>query len=133
MSENPEVRPPRMGLIWLGRIMSLLPVLMLLMSGSMKIAKPPMVIEGFEKLGFPESIALGLGITELTCTILYVIPRTSILGAILLTGYLGGAISAHVRLGEPFIPVIVLSLLIWGGLYFREHRLRSLIPFRTGC
>src|SRR5689334_3783437 len=88
--------------LWIGRIMSALPVLMLLFSAAMKFAKPPQVLEGFTHMGYPESLALGLGILELACTILYVIPRTSVLGAILVTGYLGGAIATHVRIGEQF-------------------------------
>jgi hypothetical protein len=74
---------------------------------------------------------LGLGILELICAVIYVIPRTSMLGAILLTGYLGGAIATHVRVGEQFIMPAVLGVLIWGGLYLRDYRLRALLPLRT--
>ena len=96
--------------------------------------KPAPVVEGTVQLGYPESVLLGLGIVLLTCTVLYMIPRTAILGAILLTGYLGGAIATHVRVGSPLFshtlfPVYV-ALLIWGGLYLRDDRLRSLIPLR---
>ena len=116
--------------LWIGRIMSALPVLMLLFSAAMKFAKPPQVLEGFTHMGYPESLALGLGILELACTILYVIPRTSVLGAILVTGYLGGAIATHVRIGEQFVMPIVLGVFVWGGLFLRDPRLRSLIPLR---
>lgn len=116
--------------LWTGYVLSVLPLLMLLMSATMKFLKPPDVVEGFKHLGFPESLALGLGILELACTILYVIPRTAVLGAILLTGYLGGAIVTHLRVGEQFVMPIILGVLIWGGLYLRDPRLRVLIPLR---
>jgi hypothetical protein len=116
--------------LWTGRIMSALPVLMLLMSAVMKFLKPPPVVEGFAHLGLPESLAIGLGVLELACTVVYVIPRTAVLGAILLTGYLGGAILTHLRVGDQFIGPILFGVLIWGGLYLRDRRLRALIPLR---
>jgi DoxX-like protein len=115
---------------WAGYVISALPVLMLVFSGVMKLFKPAPVVEGFVRLGYPESLALGIGIVELACAILYVIPQTSVLGAILLTGYLGGATATHVRIGEPFFPPIVLGVLIWGGLFLRDARLRALLPLR---
>ncbi|MSR58661.1 MAG: DoxX family protein [Planctomycetaceae bacterium] len=118
-------------MIWTGRIISALPVLMLLMSAAMKFAKPADVMEGFEKLGYPESLATGLGIVEFVCTALYAIPQTAVLGAILLTGYLGGATATHVRVGEPFIVPVILGILVWGGLFLRDKRLRALLPLRT--
>jgi hypothetical protein len=111
--------------------MSALPVLLLLFSGVMKLMKPAPVAEGFVNLGYPERLALGIGIIELTSTVLYVIPRTSVLGAILLTGYLGGATASHVRIGEPFFMAIVLGVLVWGGLFLRDERLRTLLPLRN--
>ena len=117
-------------MLWAGRIMSALPVLGLLFSASMKLIHPPSLDEGFTHLGWPVNLALALGILELACTIVYVIPRTSVLGAILLTGYLGGAIATHVRIGESFLPVIFMGVLIWGGLFLRDSRLRSLMPLR---
>lgn len=116
--------------LWAGYIMSALPVLMLLFSAAMKFAKPPPVVEGFKHLGLPESIVFGLGVLEVSCTLLYVIPRTSVLGAILLTGYLGGAVLAHLRVGDPFFGPVIFGVLIWGGLFLRDRRLRALIPFR---
>ena len=116
--------------LWIGRIMSALPVLMLIMSGIMKLVQPAFVLEGFKHLGLPENLVLGLGILELACTAIYVIPRTSVLGAILLTGYLGGAILTHLRIGEPIFIQIIFGVLIWGGLYLRDPRLRALIPSR---
>jgi len=127
-----DATPPPVSkkMLWAGRIMSALPVLALLMSGVMKLLKPAAIVEGFEHLGYPESLALGLGIVELVSTVIYVIPRTAVLGAILLTGYLGGAIATHVRIGEQFIGPIVFGVLVWGGLYLRDARVRELIPLR---
>ena len=120
--------------LWGGRTLGALPLLMLLPSATMKFLKPPEVIEGFVRLGYPESLALGLGILELACTAVYLIPRTSVLGAILLTGYLGGATATHVRVGDPlsmFIIPVILGVLVWGGLFLRDPRLRALIPLRS--
>ena len=117
-------------MFWAGWIMSAPPVLLLLFSASMKVLKLPAAMDGFAHLGYPEYVALPLGIVELTCTVLYLIPRTSILGAILLTGYLGGATATHLRIGEPFHMAILLGMLVWGGLYLRDERLRALIPLR---
>lgn len=118
-------------MLWVSYIMSTLPVLMLLFSGIMKLIKPPSVMEGFAHLGYDESVTLGLGVVELLATLLYIIPRTSVLGAILLTGYLGGATATHLRIGEPFHMAILLGVFVWGGLYLRDERLRLLIPLRT--
>jgi len=120
--------------LWAARFLSGLPALFLLVDGVGKLVKPAPVVEGTVQLGYPESVLLGLGIVLLTCTVLYVIPRTAVFGAILLTGYLGGAIATHVRVGSPLFshtlfPVYV-ALLIWGGLYLRDDRLRALIPLR---
>jgi len=117
-------------MLWAGRIMSTLPVLMLLMSAVMKFMKPASVVEGFAHLGFPESLALGLGILEIACTVVYVIPRTAVLGAILLTGYLGGATVTHLRVGDPFFMPVIIGMLVWGGLFLRDVQLRALIPLR---
>lgn len=130
MSAATEPKAPSKALIWVGRIMSTIPVLLLTMSACMKIARPPMVIEGFEKAGYPTDILLGLGIVELVCTILYVIPQTAVLGAVLVTGYFGGAIATHVRQSEPYFLIVILGMMVWGGLYFRDKRIRDLLPFR---
>ena len=116
-------------MLWTGRVLSTLPVLMLLFSGGMKIIHPPQLDEGFVHLGIPVSLALGLGILEVSCTIIYAIPRTAVLGAILLTGYLGGAILTHLRIGEPYFMQAIFGMVVWGGLYLRDPRLRALIPF----
>jgi hypothetical protein len=118
-------------MIWTGRILSTVPVLVLLLSAVMKFAKPPPVVEGFAHLDLPERLAFGLGGLELLCTALYVFPRTAVLGAILLTGYLGGAIVSHLRVGDQFIGPILFGVLIWAGLFLRDKRLRALIPLRS--
>ena len=116
-------------MIWAGRIMSALPVLLLVFSASMKLVRPAPVIQGLTHAGIPEHLVLPLAILELTCTIIYLIPRTNALGAILLTGYLGGATLTHLRIGEPvFLPVLT-GVLVWGGLSLRDARVRLLIPF----
>ena len=121
-------------MLWGGRIMSGLPALFLLADAIAKFVKPAAVVEGTVKLGYSESVILPLGIVLLACTVLYLIPRTSILGAILLTGYLGGAVDAHVRAGDPMFNILfpaIFGALLWGGLYFRDARLRALIPLRS--
>ena len=116
--------------LWTGRILSVLPVLMLLLSGVMKLVKPAPVVEGFVKLGYPAGVASPIGLVELACTVIYLIPRTSVLGAVLLTGYLGGATATHMRVGEPFVAPILLGAMLWGGLFFRDPRVRDLLPLR---
>jgi len=118
-------------MLWSSYVMSALPVLMLLFSSMMKLVKPPSVVEGFAHLGYDDSVALALGLVELLSTLLYLIPRTSVLGAILLTGYLGGATATHLRIGEQFYMAVLLGVLVWGGLYLRDERLRLLIPLRA--
>jgi hypothetical protein len=132
MQSNGQPAPASNKALWIGRIMSAIVVLMLLMSGIMKLMKPAAVVEGFASLGWPEQYAFGLGILELACAAVYMIPRMSIFGAILVTGYFGGAIATHVRLGDPsFIGAAILGVLGWLGLYLREPRLRALIPLRS--
>ncbi len=115
--------------------MSALPVLFLLMDGIMKLVKPEPVVKATIELGYPESVIMALGIILLVCVILYVVPHTAVLGAILLTGYLGGAIATQARVGNPLFSHILfpvyLALLIWGGLFLRDSRLRALMPLRN--
>ena len=105
--------------------------LFLLMDSVMKLMKPAFVVQATVELGYPESVIVGLGIVLLTCTVLYLIPRTAVLGAILLTGYLGGAVATHVRIGDPLFShtlfPIYVAVLLWGGLVLRDRRLRALI------
>lgn len=120
--------------LWAGRIISALPILFLLMDGVMKLMKPRIVVETTVLLGYPESVILPLGIVLLISTVLYLMPRTALLGAILLTGYLGGAVATHVRVGAGVFSVlfpVILGILIWFGLYLRDERLRALIPLRS--
>jgi hypothetical protein len=119
-------------MLWTGRVISALPVLLLLFSASLKLTKSAGVVEGFKKFGYPEWEIMVLGIIELTCTVLYVIPVTSVLGAILLTGYLGGATATHARISDPsFIMPVIAGVLVWLGLLLRESRLRPLLPLRS--
>jgi hypothetical protein len=120
--------------IWAGRIISAVVILFLLVDGGMKLIPLDIVVEATGQLGYPVSIARTLGILTLVCTILYAIPQTSVLGAILLTGYLGGAIASHLRIDSPLFSHVLfgvyLGLMIWGGLYLRDGLLRALIPLR---
>jgi len=134
MQSNTQTTPISKKMLWTGRIISALPVLFLLMDGVMKLFKPRVVVEATVQLGYPESVILGLGIVLITCTVLYIIPPTSVLGAILLTGYLGGAVATHVRVGEGLFPVlfpVIVGVLIWGGLWLRDERLGALVPLRS--
>jgi len=132
MASGNQTAPVSKKMLWAGRIISALPVLMLVFSAVGKLVKPDDVVEGFKKLGWDENLALPLGILELCCTAIYVIPRTSVLGAILLTGYLGGATATHVRISDPsFAAPIVLGVLVWLGLFLRDARLRALLPLRS--
>ena len=120
-------------MLWAGRIISALPTLFLLLDGIMKLFKPTFVIDATVQLGYQESVIFALGIVLTTCTILYVIPRTSVLGAILLTGYLGGAVASHLRADASLFAVsfpIIVGVLVWGGLVLRDSQLRLLIPVR---
>ena len=119
----------------LGRIMSGLGVAFLLMDGVMKLFKPAVVREAFARLAYPESEIIGIGVLLLMCTALYLIPRSSIFGAILLTGFLGGAVATHVRVGDPLLSHVLfptyIAALLWVGLYLREPRLRALVPLTS--
>lgn len=129
-SNTPTAAVPR-PLFWVGWVITALPVLMLLMSGGMNLAAPPDMVKSFtEDFGYPQSVLLPLGIVELTCVVLYLIPQTAVLGAILLTGYLGGATATHVRVSEAFFAPIIAGGLVWLGLLLRERRLWSLLPLR---
>lgn len=130
MQSIKQTPPVSKKMLWAGRIMSGLPVLLLLFSASMKLIKAPGLEDGFAHLGYPVSLALALGVLELACTVVYVIPRTSMLGAILLTGYLGGATATHLRVGDQFFGPVIVGVLVWGGLFLRDPRLRALIPLR---
>lgn len=129
MSDQPS-RTNHPALVWTGRVLSALPALLLLFSAAMKFRQPPELIEGLGRMGWPTSLAAPLGVVELIATLLYIIPQTSVLGAILLTGYLGGAIATHVRIADPFLPQAAVGVVIWLGIYLREPRLWPLLPLR---
>jgi hypothetical protein len=131
MQSDDRIAPVSNAALWGGRVMSAVPSLFLLVDGAMKLVKPAIVVETTVQLGYPESVITGLGIVLLACTGLYLLPRTAVLGAILLTGYLGGAVATHVRVGAGLFEVIfpvVVGALLWGGLVLRHPRLRALLP-----
>lgn len=117
--------------LWTGRVMSALPVLLILLGSVMKLMRHQSVLEGFARAGVPERLILPVGLIELVCVVVYLIPQTSVLGAILVTGLLGGATITTLRVGDPTFPMpVILGMLAWGGLYMRDLRLRALIPLR---
>lgn len=120
--------------LWSARILSALVTLFLLFDAVAHIAKPAPVADAFARLGYPLSASLGIGILEFLCVVVYVIPRTEILGAVLLTGVLGGAIATHLRAGSPpfeaYIFPFMVGLFVWGGIWLRDVRLRALYPLR---
>jgi DoxX-like family len=117
--------------LWAERIISALPALLLLFSGTMKLLKVPAVIEGMAHYGYPVHLIVYIGMLEVGCTIVYLIPRTAILGAILMTGYLGGATATNVRVGDPsFIGPVLAGVFVWASLYLRDARLSALLPMR---
>jgi len=128
----PVSKPAR----WLGRVLSGLVILFLLFDGAIKLVPWPVVTETMDRIGYgsSESLARTLGVITVACTVLYAIPPTSILGAILLTGYLGGAMASHLRIGSPLFTHTLFGfyfgLMVWGGLWLRDRSLRALIPFR---
>ena len=113
-----------------GWVLGVLPCLLLLFSAWMKLSRNKLAVEGFAKQGFPDGSLLTIGVVEVACTVLYLIPQTAVLGAILLTGYLGGATVTHVRVGEPWFTPVILGVLLWLGLFLRDRRLRALVPLR---
>jgi hypothetical protein len=122
------------GQIWGGRVASALPCLMLFFSASLKLRGAPEIVEGFTKQGWPAGALVPIGILEVLCTIIYIIPQTAVLGAILVTAYLGGAVATHVHNGDgadKIAPAVVLGILVWVGLYLRDTRLRALVPLRN--
>jgi hypothetical protein len=130
--ETPVSKPA----LWMGRLLSGLVIIFLLFDGAIKLVPWPIVTESMDRIGYgsSETLARSLGIITIACTVLYSVPPTSILGAILLTGYLGGAMASHVRIGSPLFTHILfgfyLGLMLWGGLWLRDKNLRTLLPFR---
>ncbi len=118
-------------MMWTGRIISGLAVAMFVMSAVMKLVGGEVAMQGMANLGLPESMVLPLAVLEIACVVIYLVPSTSVLGAILLTGYIGGTISTHWRVGDLFITNVLLGIFVWLGLYLREPRLRELVPLRA--
>jgi hypothetical protein len=123
--------PTSKKMLWIGRVMSAIPVLLMLFSAVLKLVKAAAVVQGLPRYGYPESQIVTIGVLELLSCIVYVIPNTAVLGAILMTGYLGGATATNFRVGDPsYIMTFLLGVFVWGGLFFRDARVRALVPFR---
>jgi DoxX-like family len=119
-------------MLWTGRVLSLWPVFVVVLSATWKLTRNPWYVGEFTRIGWPESALPLLAFLQLGSLVLYIIPRTAVLGAVLLTGYLGGAIATYVRMGEAY-PVLVplsTSVIAWAGIYLRDERVRSLLPLR---
>lgn len=134
MQSTLQAKPTSKTALWAGRMLSALAALFLLMDGLGKVIKPPAVVAGTVQLGYSESVIAGLGVLLLVCTVLYVVPQTATLGAVLLTGYLGGAVASNLRVGSPLFSHVLfpvyIGLLVWGGLYLRDMKVRELMPSR---
>lgn len=131
MHSNPAVSKTA---LWVGRVMSALPVLLILFGSVVKLMRTAAVIEGFARTGVPERLIVPVGIIEMICVVVYVIPQTAVLGAILMTGLLGGATITTLRVGDPTYPMpVIFGMMAWGGLYLRDVRLRELIPIRKSA
>lgn len=133
MQSLTQTVPVSIKMLWAGRIISALAILFLIFDGVIKVIQHPEAVEPTMQLGYPAGLVIGIGLIELVCLAVYVIPQTSILGAILLTGYLGGAVATQVRAGSNLFSVVfpvIIGALIWGGLWLRDDRLRALIPLR---
>ena len=121
---------------WTGWVLTVLLVLVFLMAGSMKIIQPdggegePTFEEQFAQSGWPVHLAIWIGVIEITCAVIYLIPKTAVSGAVLLTGFMGGAIATHLRLEEPPIAQVIIGLVIWGALWLRDAGVRELLPLR---
>ena len=121
---------------WIGKGMAVVAVSFLVFDAAGKLFEVRPVIEGSAQLGYDPDVVFGLGVTLLSCVLVYLVPRTSVLGAVLLTGYLGGAVATHVRVGSPLFTHVLfptyLAALLWGSLMLRDARLRTLMPWRQG-
>ncbi len=118
-------------MLWTGRVVSAIPAIMLLFAGGMKLTKSAAVIQGFAQYGYSDHLIVVIGTLEIACTIVYLIPSLSVIGAILMTAFLGGATASNVRIGNPsYVITVVLGILVWAGLYLRDARMQALIPLR---
>lgn len=116
--------------LWISYVVSALPVMLLLLSASFKFIQPPGFEEGLAHMGWNVTTTFYLGFVEIACVIVYLIPRTAVLGAILIAAYMGGAVATHVRVGDPFWIQVLVGVFVWFGLWLREPRVTALIPFR---
>lgn len=131
MARSGAATSPKRWMRWAGIGLSALSALGLLFSASMKLSHAPEMVKKFvDTFGFPSSTLTPIALTELFCVILYLVPRTSVLGAVLIAAYLGGAVAVHVRVGDPFMAPIALGVIAWLGLFLRDERLRALLPLR---
>jgi hypothetical protein len=128
-------KKPKGWMFWTGWVLTALPSLMLVFSGGMKLSRNPELLKNMvEKFGFPDGSVAPIGVVELLCVVLYLVPQTAVLGATLLTAYLGGAVATHVRAGDPIgesIMPIISGIVVWGGLFLRDQRVRALLPLRS--
>jgi len=135
VSQTASLPAPSKAALWTGRILSTLVILFLLFDSTLKFLKPAPVVQGFAQFGISIALCVPIGFTLLICTLLYALPLTSVLGAILLTGYLGGAVMANVRIAAPLFSFTLaptyVGVVLWLGLYLRDSRLRALVPFRS--
>jgi len=136
MSVAIDIDEASKGRLWAGRVLSGIAVLFLLFDATIHFLRPEPVVKGFAALGYPISVSVPLAIIEFVCVVLYLIPRSSIFGAVLLTGYLGGAIAAQLRVGAPLFSTLLfpiyVALFLWGGLYLRDPLVRTVLPLRWG-
>ena len=130
MKTTVETTPASKKMLWAGRVLSSLPVLLFAFTATFCLLNPAAAAQGFAHYGYPDGAMLPITFVELACAIVYAIPRTAVLGAILMTGYLGGATATHARVGEPFSLPIIVGIVVWLGLFLRDARLRALIPVR---
>lgn len=131
---TPWVEAPSKGALWAGRVLSGLGVAFMAMDATMKILRLPVAVEGTTVLGWPASVVQPLGVVQAVCLVAYLVPRTAVLGAVLWTGYLGGAVATHVRIGSPLFSHVLfpiyVALFFWGGLWLRDPKVRALLPIR---
>lgn len=135
MSDVQGVAGVSKGARWGGMVVGGLAGLFLLLDAAGKLARVEEVVEGTVKIGYPETVIVPLGVVLLACTVLYLVPRTAVLGAVLLTGFLGGAVATHVRIGDPLwthvLFPVYMGVMVWLGLYLRDPRVRAVVPFRV--
>ena len=122
---------PKTARVWAGRVLSGLPVAFLIFDAALKLVHPAFVTEASAKIGWPDGVITPLGVVLLACVALYLVPRTAVLGAVLLTGYLGGAVATHLRVGDPLFShtlfPVYFGVMLWGGLYLRDARVRAAV------